>query len=132
MPTATLPPSVRLHEMAVLKPTCAAAAQTAGWWSPMLAGEDLIRNPKVTVLGRVSHGKSLGRPHQSSVHRSNKTALMRWLYLDAMRRSDRPVVVFDEVCKVVPFDLSSVSDRATDPFACAPAPTGSATGLRGW
>lgn len=121
------PPLVgRLHEMATTRVPTAPASQI--WWQPpRLAGQALIQSPQTTVLS------PLGQHRKSAVSVSNswlrqdgsKTALMRWLYMDALRFSGRPVVVLDEAAAFEPFDFSTVSDVTINPLALGSATSSS-------
>lgn len=121
-PGAARPPLVgRLHELATTRPVTTRVRQ--GWWKPRrVAGEALICNPQAAVVGSLGRGKSLGSPGRGS-----RAALMRWLYLDALRFTGRPVVVLDEAACVEPIDLSSVTGVAIDPLAFGPLPSSSPT-----
>lgn len=131
VPTAAPSPMVgRLHEMAIMKQVCAAwpstyparATTTRPEPSPMwwLCGERLIRNPTMTVLGRVTHGKSGG-----------KTVALRQLLALEMQRSGRRMVVFDEISAVETFRLSTVRGEPTTSPTCVPT-TDAAIRYRGW
>jgi len=102
----------RLHEMAIARPVAAPPA-TQGWWQrPHLAGQALIRNPQMVVLGQLGRGKSAApRPLVG------KSALARWLYFDALCLTGRPVVVLDEAAACKPLDLSAYADRVIDPLS---------------
>lgn len=114
------PPLVgRLHELATTRPVSAAPASQMWWQPPRLAGQALISSPQTTVLS------PFGQQRKSAVSVSkswlrqdgSRTALMRWLYMDALRFSGRPVVVLDEAAAVEPFDFSTVNDVTIDPLA---------------
>lgn len=107
-----------LHEMATTRPVPAPPQQ---WWhNPHLAGQALIHNPQVFVLGHPGSGKGRRQP------RLGKTALARTLHLEAWRRSQRawrPLVVLDEVAACEPVDPSTLARGVLDPFALAPRPS---------
>jgi hypothetical protein len=111
-PRAVPPPLVgRLHELATTRPVTTPVERKGWWQQPGLAGEGLIRNPQVAVFGSLGRGRSSVRVPSSWLRQGgSQTALMRRLYLDALRFSGRPVIVFDEAASVEPFDLSSVTD----------------------
>lgn len=126
-PEAACPPLVgRLHELATKRPVTTGADPEVWWQQPRLAGVALVCKPQAAVFGALGRGKSLGRPGRGS-----KTALMHWLYLDALRFTGQPVVVFDEAASVEPIDLSSVTDVVIDPLACGPVPSRSSTDAAG-
>jgi len=109
----------RLHEMATTRHVPATVPPV--WWQrPHLAGRALIKSPQMTVLGQLGRSMSYGRPGRGA-----KAALARWLYVDAMRRTRRPVVVLDagrgfkvldEVAGCEPLDMSGSAGKAIDPL----------------
>jgi hypothetical protein len=121
--SAARPPLVgRLHEIVTTRPVPTPEPQVP-WQPPHLAGQALIQSPQMTVLGQLGRGKTYGRPGSVA-----KAALARWLYVDAMRRTRRPVVVLDQ-SEPYPhafvldenaggerLDLSAYADRVIDPL----------------
>ncbi|MEJ7831879.1 MAG: hypothetical protein WKF79_03115 [Nocardioides sp.] len=124
----------RLHELAVTRPRVPTshvwarhgAYAIGGRGDRRRAGEALIRHPQVAEFATIGQDKTFGRPHRPS-----KTALLRWLYLDAMRRPDPPVAALDETASFERFDFSSVTDAAIDPFEVAPVPSTSSRDTTG-
>lgn len=105
-PSSTRPPLVgRLHEMAITRPVPAPPA----WWpARRRAGDEVIPNPQMRVLGRPGHGKG---------------ALAKRLVVDGFRNSARVVntrdgygVLLDEFVGCDPLDLARQVDRAIDPL----------------
>jgi hypothetical protein len=101
-PKAARPPLVgRLHELATTRPVTTPVDKEGWWRQPGLPGEALIHNPQAAVFGALGRGQRFRRPGRG------KGALVRILYLDALRRSDRPMVDLDEAAAVKPIDLSA-------------------------
>ncbi len=124
----SLPPLVgRLHELATTSPVPTAPASQMWGQPPRLAGQALIQSPRTTVLSPLGqHRKSAVYVSKSWLRQDgSRTALMRWLYLDALRFSGRPVVVLDEAAAVEPFDFSTVNDVTIDPLALGSATSSS-------
>jgi hypothetical protein len=127
-PKAVRPPLVgRLHELATTRRVSTRVDPGVWWEQQRLAGECLIHKPQAAVFGALGRGQSFRRPG-----RGGKTALMRMLYLAAMRRSDRPVVVLDEAAAVEPFDFSSVTDVVIDPLRFGPLRSASSNRSGEW
>ena len=120
------PPLVgRLHELATTRVPTAPASQM--WWQPpRLAGQALIQSPQMAMLGQLGRGQSAVCVSKSWLRQDgSKTALMRWLYMDALRFSGRPVVVLDEAAAVEPVDCSTGSDVTINPLALGSATSSS-------
>jgi hypothetical protein len=93
------------------------------WWQrPHQVGQALIPSPQMVVLGQLGRGKSTAPITHLG---GSKSALARWLYVEAMRRSARPVVVLDEAAQCEPLDLSAHADRVIDPLTFGHAPSSS-------
>jgi hypothetical protein len=127
-PRAVRPPlGGRLHELATTRRVTTPANERGWSRQPGRAGEGLIRNPQVAVFGSLGRGKSAVRTPRSWLGQDgSKAALMRWLYLDALRFSGRPVVV-DEAASVEAFSFSSVADVEIDPLSFGPPSPSSST-----
>ncbi|MEV5003889.1 hypothetical protein [Nocardioides sp. LML1-1-1.1] len=121
------PPLVgRLHELATTRPVSTAPASQMWGQPPRLAGQALIQSPQMAMLGQLGRGQSAVCVSKSWLRQDgSKTALMRWLYMDALRFSGRPVVVLDEAAAVEPFDFSTVNDVTLDPLALGSATSSS-------
>ncbi len=115
----------RLHAMATLPPhpRPVPIPEPQVWWQcPHLAGRAVTQS-QMTVLGQLARGRTYGRPDSVA-----KTALARWLDVEAMRRTRRPMVVLDQgdpdphalvldEAGGERLDLSAYADRVIDPPA---------------
>lgn len=124
-PRPARPPLVgRLHELATTRPVANVPASQMGLRQPpVLAGQSLIKSPQMTVLSPLGqHRKSAVCVSKGWLRQDGSgTALMRWLYMDALRFSGRPVFVLDEAAAVEPFNFSAVADVTIDPLALGSA-----------
>ncbi|MDP3972114.1 MAG: hypothetical protein Q8P61_04285, partial [Candidatus Nanopelagicales bacterium] len=77
----------------------------------------LIEGPQMAVLGRLGRGKTRGP--------FGKAALARWLYVDTMLRTARPVIVLDapggvdvldELSGCERLDMSAYAGQVLDPL----------------
>jgi hypothetical protein len=114
----------RLHEMAISPVRPAAPV----WWQrPHQGGQALIPVPQMVVRERLGRAKSTAPvPHAGG----SRSALARWLCFEAMRRSDRPVVVLDGTAQWAaqgePLDISARAGRVIDPLTFGEALSGPA------
>lgn len=133
-PQAVRPLVGRLHELATTRPVTT-PANAKGWWrQPGPAASTMMPSKRAVVFGSLGRGKSAVRAPSSSLGRDgSKTGLMRWPYLDALRFSGRPVVVFDEAGSVELVDLSSVTETPINPLTFGTPTSGSsADPARAW
>lgn len=95
-----------MHEMAITRHVPAPPAPQMWSKRSHLAGGSLIKSPQMAVLGQL--GRGMGA--------IAKAACARWLHVDAMRRTGRPVVVLDEAANCKSLDLSAYAGRPIDPL----------------
>ena len=86
----------------------------------------------MVVLGQLGRGKSTA---PTATLGGSRSALARWLCFEAMRRSDRPVVVLDGTAQWAaqgePLDLSAHAGRVIDPLTFGHALSSSSGDTRG-
>lgn len=107
-PSSTRPPLVaRLHEMAITRPVHTPQA----WWPASRgAGDGVIPNPQMRVLGRPGHGKG-------ALAKRLVAGSMRSWPLVVIDPRDGYDVLLDELAGCDPLDLARHVDRAIDPLS---------------